>query len=58
LDCPDKPLALVGTTTLENCLRCAKPTGIICMTGMVGNKWEIENFSPMEPILTAVGLTT
>jgi hypothetical protein len=28
------------------------------MTGMVGNKWEIENFSPMEAIPTAVGLTT
>ncbi len=25
------------------------------MTGMVGNKWEIENFSPIEAIPTAVG---
>ena len=28
------------------------------MTGMVGNAWEIERFSPMEAIPTAVNLTT
>jgi len=28
------------------------------MTGMVGNKWSFEEFSPMEAIPTAVGLTT
>ena len=28
------------------------------MTGMVGNKWAIENFSPMDAIPTAVALTT
>jgi NADPH:quinone reductase-like Zn-dependent oxidoreductase len=54
----DKVLELVGTTTLRDSLRCAKPRGIVCMTGMVGNKWSIENFSPMDEIPTAVGLTT
>jgi NADPH:quinone reductase-like Zn-dependent oxidoreductase len=54
----DKVLELVGTTTLEDSLRCAKQGGIVCMTGIVGNKWSFDNFSPMEAIPTAVGLTT
>ena len=28
------------------------------MTGMVGNKWWLDNFSPMDAIPTAVNLTT
>ena len=59
--CPngvDKVLELVGTTTLKDSLRCAKQRGIVCMTGMVGDKWSFENFSPMEAIPTAVNLTT
>jgi NADPH:quinone reductase-like Zn-dependent oxidoreductase len=59
--CPggvDKVLELVGTTTLLDSLRCAKQRGIVCMTGMVGNKWSLDNFSPMEAIPTAVSLTT
>jgi NADPH:quinone reductase-like Zn-dependent oxidoreductase len=31
----DKVLELVGTTTLKDSLRCAKPGGIVSMTGMV-----------------------
>ncbi|MFZ0276099.1 MAG: zinc-binding alcohol dehydrogenase family protein [Candidatus Sulfotelmatobacter sp.] len=59
--CPggvDKVLELVGTTTLKDSLRCAKQAGIVCMTGIVGNKWWFDNFSPMEAIPTAVNLTT
>jgi NADPH:quinone reductase-like Zn-dependent oxidoreductase len=54
----DKVLELIGTTTLSDSLRSAKPRGIVCMTGMVGNKWSFDNFSPMDEIPTAVGLTT
>jgi NADPH:quinone reductase-like Zn-dependent oxidoreductase len=54
----DKVLELVGTTTLKDSLCCAKPRGIVCMTGMVGNKWSIDEFSPMDDIPTAVNLTT
>jgi len=54
----DKVLELVGPTTLPDSLRCAKQRGIVCMTGMVGNKWSIEDFSPMDVIPTAVSLTT
>jgi NADPH:quinone reductase-like Zn-dependent oxidoreductase len=53
-----KVLELVGATTLLDSLRCAKQRGIVCMTGLVGNKWSLENFSPMEAVPTAVCLTT
>ena len=53
-----KVLELVGTTTLLDSLRCTKQRGIVCMTGMVGNKWSFDNFSPMDAIPTAVSLTT
>jgi NADPH:quinone reductase-like Zn-dependent oxidoreductase len=53
-----KVLELVGTTTLLDSLRCAKRRGIVCMTGMVGNKWSFDNFSPMDAIPTSVSLTT
>jgi len=54
----DKVLELVGTTTLGDSLRCAKQRGIVCMTGMVGNKWSFDDFSPMEMIPSSVCLTT
>jgi NADPH:quinone reductase-like Zn-dependent oxidoreductase len=54
----EKVLELVGTTTLADSLRCARQPGIVCMTGMVGNKWSFDDFSPMEMIPTAVSLTT
>src|SRR5215467_13195176 len=54
----DKVLELVGTTTLVDSLQCARPRAIVCMTGMVGNKWWFDNFSPMDAIPTAVSLTT
>ena len=54
----DKVLELVGTTSLRDSLRCAKPGGIVCMTGIVGNEWSFDDFRPMEAIPTAVCLTT
>ena len=54
----DKVLELVGTTTLKDSLRCTKKGGIVCMTGIVGNKWSFDTFAPMEAIPTAVCLTT
>ena len=53
-----KVLELVGTTTLLDSLSCARQRGIVCMTGMVGNKWELDNFSPMDAIPSTVSLTT
>lgn len=59
--CPrgaDKVLELIGTTTLKDSLHCARPRGVVCMTGMVGNKWSFEDFSPMDVIPSTVSLTT
>jgi NADPH:quinone reductase-like Zn-dependent oxidoreductase len=53
----DKVLEMVGTTTLRDSLRCARPGGIVCMTGIVGNEWLLDGFNPMEFIPTAVCLT-
>lgn len=53
----DKVLELVGVTTLADSLQCAKRGGIVCITGLVGNKWTFENFTPMETIPKAVCLT-
>ncbi|KAH7408121.1 chaperonin 10-like protein [Phaeosphaeria sp. MPI-PUGE-AT-0046c] len=44
----DKVLELIGTTTLLDSIQCAKGGGIICMTGIVGNKWTLDNWNPMD----------
>jgi NADPH:quinone reductase-like Zn-dependent oxidoreductase len=54
----EKVLELIGAASLKDSLRCAKQRGIVCMTGMVGNKWSFDDFAPMEVIPTAVSLTT
>ena len=54
----DKVLELIGTTTLLDSLQSAARFGTVCMTGMVGNAWEFERFSPMGAIPTTVNLTT
>lgn len=53
----NKVLELVGTTTLIDSLHCTAPNGTVCMTGIVGNSWAFENFSPMEAIPHTVNLT-
>lgn len=54
----DRVLELVGTTTLLDSLKAVGRGGAVCMTGMVGGRWEFERFSPMDAIPTAVSLTT
>jgi NADPH:quinone reductase-like Zn-dependent oxidoreductase len=53
----DRVLELIGTSTLEDSLRCARAAGVVCMTGIVGNKWWIDRFAPMDSIPTGVCLT-
>ncbi|WP_416830952.1 MAG: zinc-binding alcohol dehydrogenase family protein [Erythrobacter sp.] len=53
-----KVLELVGTTTLLDSLQCTRKGGTVVMTGMVGNAWALDNFSPMDAIPTTVRLTT
>ncbi|HEX8444785.1 MAG TPA: zinc-binding alcohol dehydrogenase family protein [Allosphingosinicella sp.] len=54
----DKVLELVGTTTLQDSLQSVREPGIVCMAGMVGNRWSLADFAPMDSIPTAVSLTT
>jgi NADPH:quinone reductase-like Zn-dependent oxidoreductase len=54
----DKVLELVGTATLADSLHCTAKQGSVCMTGMVGNQWTMEDFSPMDVIPHTVNLTT
>ncbi|EXJ83080.1 hypothetical protein A1O1_06698 [Capronia coronata CBS 617.96] len=53
----DKVLELIGTVTLEDSLQCAVGGGIVCMTGIVGNKWTFDSFAPMDVIPNTVCLT-
>ena len=53
-----KVLELVGTTTLKDSLKATRSGGVVSMTGMVGNSWSFDEFSPMAVIPTAVNLTT
>jgi NADPH:quinone reductase-like Zn-dependent oxidoreductase len=54
----DKVLELVGTTTLLDSLGSVARFGSVCMTGIVGNAWELDRFSPMGAIPSTVNLTT
>jgi NADPH:quinone reductase-like Zn-dependent oxidoreductase len=54
----DKVLELVGTATLADSLAVVREPGIVCMAGMVGDRWSLSDFAPMEVIPTGVSLTT
>ena len=54
----DRVLELIGTTTLLDSLRCVGRGGIVCMTGILGGKWSLDNFHPMSDIPTGVKLTS
>ncbi len=54
----DKVLELVGTATLADSLRCVREPGTVCMAGMVGDRWSLDDFAPMDVIPSAVSLTT
>lgn len=52
-----KVLELIGTKTLKDSLQCIGPKGIVCMTGILGNSWTMEAFSPMYDIPSTGRLT-
>ena len=54
----NKVLELVGVVTLKDSFQCTSKGGIVSMTGIVGNKWSIENFQAMEYIPKYRYLTT
>jgi len=53
----DKVLELVGTTTLLDSLRCARVGGVVCMTGILGGEWSLDDFQPFRDVPTGVRLT-
>jgi NADPH2:quinone reductase len=53
----DKVLELVGITTLKDSLKCTRPKGIVCMTGILGGAWTMKEFTPMGDIPSLVRLT-
>lgn len=53
----DLALELVGTPTLPDTLRATRVHGTVCFTGMLSNKWTIEQFYPIEYLPRGVRLT-
>ncbi|WP_144606618.1 zinc-binding alcohol dehydrogenase family protein [Algoriphagus algorifonticola] len=53
----EKVLELIGTKTLKDSLKCIAPKGIVCMTGILGNEWTMESFTPMGDIPSLGRLT-
>lgn len=51
-------LELVGATTLRDSLQALAPKGIVCFTGILGNRWTVEQFTPGDDIPSSVRLTT
>ena len=48
----DCVLDLVGTTMLKDSLQCAYRIGVVCITGVVGNRWSFDQLASMESIPT------
>ncbi|MFT5145140.1 MAG: NADPH2:quinone reductase [Rhodothermales bacterium] len=53
----DGAIELVGAPTLRDTLRACRPGGTTCFTGMLSNKWIVEEFYPIDFIPTGVRLT-
>lgn len=43
----NKVLELVGTATVKHSLKLLSEHGIVCMTGILGGEWILDNFEPM-----------
>ncbi|MEM6327679.1 MAG: zinc-binding dehydrogenase [Bacteroidota bacterium] len=54
----DAVLELVGTATLADSLRCVRPGGIVCYTGILGNEWVLHTMEAFQLIPSTVRLTT
>lgn len=53
----DAALELVGTQTLPDTLRATRVHGTVCFTGMLSNRWTVEEFYPIDYIPRGVRLT-
>ena len=52
-----KVLELVGTATLKESLGLLQAHGILCVTGILGGEWVMDQFEPMVDIPSGVYLT-
>lgn len=52
-----KVLELVGTKTLKDSLKSLSIKGTVCMTGILGNEWTMNEFTPMSDIPSLGKLT-
>jgi NADPH:quinone reductase len=52
-----KVLELIGTRTLKDSLKCIRPKGVVCMTGILGSEWTMKEFTPMGDIPSLGRLT-
>lgn len=50
-------LELVGTPTLPDTLRATRVHGTVCFTGMLSNRWTVDEFYPIDYIPRGVRLT-
>jgi len=53
----NKVLELIGTSTLKDSLKCIAIKGMLCMTGILGNEWTMDSFTPMGDIPSLGRLT-
>jgi NADPH2:quinone reductase len=53
----DKVLELIGIATLKDSLKCIRPKGVVCMTGILGGSWTMNEFTPMGDIPSLGRLT-
>jgi NADPH2:quinone reductase len=53
----NKVLELIGTRTLVDSLKCIALKGMVCMTGILGNEWTMDSFTPMGDIPSLGRLT-
>jgi NADPH:quinone reductase-like Zn-dependent oxidoreductase len=54
----DRVLELIGASTLLDSLRATRRGGIVCMTGILGGSWVLQDFHPMGDVPTGVKLTS
>jgi len=54
---PNKVLELIGPATLQDSLKCVSHPGYVCNTGILGNKFTVQNFDPIKYIPNGVFLT-
>ncbi|QLI70021.1 Quinone oxidoreductase [Metarhizium brunneum] len=53
----DKVLELIGTKTLKDSIKCLRPKGMVCMTGIQGGEWTMDDFSPITDLAERRRLT-